>query len=99
METYDNEPCNFEMVYNEYKKFAEKRSSMQMFDRAVVMKAFEHLVALELIRPVDGSGVKTQKEYRLMTLLVDVTQVSEALQKYPGCPTEIQQWAQIAVLS
>ncbi|XP_013378930.1 origin recognition complex subunit 4 isoform X1 [Lingula anatina] len=98
MEIYDGEPFNFEMLYNEYRKYAERRSSMQMFDRQVVMKAFEHLVALELVRPLDGVGSKTQKEYRLMSLLVEPAQLSEALQRYPGCPTEIKQWAQTAVL-
>ncbi|XP_064644257.1 origin recognition complex subunit 4-like isoform X2 [Lineus longissimus] len=94
---YHGEPFNFEMVYNEYQKFAQKRSSMQMFERAVVLKAFEHLLALEFVRPMDGGGSRMQKEYRLMTLLFDNAQINDALQKYHGCPTEIKQWAQSAL--
>ena len=62
-------------------------------------QAFEHLCALELVRPVDGSGVKVQKEYRLMSLLVETSQITEALQKYPGCPTDVKQWASSVVMA
>lgn len=91
---YEGEPFNFEMVYNEYQKFARRGSSQQVFDKAVVLKAFEHLIALELVKPNDtGSGTKVQKEYRLMSLLIHHSQILTALQKYPNCPTEISQWA------
>lgn len=94
---YDGEPFNFEMVYKEYQKFAQKRSSMQVFDKAVVLKAFEHLIALELVRPLENSGgTKVQKEYRLMSLLIHPSQILTALQKYPNCPTDISQWASCA---
>lgn len=55
-------------------------------------QAFEHLQQLELVRPVDGSP-KTQREYQLMRLMVDHSQIMAALQKYPQCPTDIKQWA------
>ena len=55
------------------------------------LQAFEHLCALELVRPVGGS-TRHQKEYRVVTLLVDDSQVIDALQSYPGCPTEVRQW-------
>ncbi|KAK2143556.1 hypothetical protein LSH36_832g01031 [Paralvinella palmiformis] len=98
MDTYSGEPFTFEMVYSDYQKFCQKRSAIQMFDKPVVLKAFEHLCALELVRPVDGSTGRTQKEYQAMTLLVDSTQVTEALQKYPNCPTEVKQWAMLSVM-
>ncbi|XP_060568327.1 origin recognition complex subunit 4-like [Ruditapes philippinarum] len=91
---YDGEPFNFEMVYKEYQKFSQRRSSMQVFEKPVVMKAFEHLIALELVKPLDNSGgTKVQKEYRLMSLLIHPSQILTALQKYPNCPTEITHWA------
>ncbi|KAH9498226.1 origin recognition complex subunit 4 [Bulinus truncatus] len=95
---YDGEPFNFEMVYSEYLKFARKRTGIQVYEKAVVMKAYEHLQALELIKNHSGtgnlnSGVQALKEYKLMTLLVHPSQLLDALQKYPGCPTEIKQWA------
>ena len=63
-----------------------------------MFQAFEHLCALELVRPVDGSTGRSEKEYQAMTLLVDSTQVTEALQKYPSCPTEVKQWAMLSVM-
>ncbi|KAJ8311936.1 hypothetical protein KUTeg_010512 [Tegillarca granosa] len=36
---YEGEPFNFEMIYSEYSKFAQKRSSMQVFEKAVVLKS------------------------------------------------------------
>ena len=59
-------------------------------------QAFEHLQQLELIRPVDGSTAKIQREYQLMRLMLDHSQIMDALQKYPQCPTEVKQWAMSA---
>lgn len=67
----------------------------------MVCKAFEHLLALELIRPASGpaasgGGGLSQRlpaEYRMMTLHVDPSEIMDALQKYPNCPTDIKQWA------
>ncbi|XP_071771357.1 origin recognition complex subunit 4 [Centroberyx gerrardi] len=94
---YDGEPFNLQMVHNEFKKFLQRKShSIYNFDQPVVMKAFEHLQQLELVRPVDGSAAKTQREYQLMRLMLDHSQVMEALQKYPQCPTDVKQWAMSA---
>ncbi|XP_008299498.1 origin recognition complex subunit 4, partial [Stegastes partitus] len=81
----------------EFKKFLQRKSnSMYNFEQPVIMKAFEHLQQLELIRPVDGSSAKTQREFQLMRLMLDHTQIMEALQKYPQCPTDVKQWAMSA---
>ncbi|XP_056157286.1 origin recognition complex subunit 4 [Lampris incognitus] len=96
-DTYDGEPFNLQMVYNEFKKFLQRKSrSIYNFDQPVVMKAFEHLQQLELIRPVDSSVAKTQHEYQLMRLMLDHCQIMEALQKYPQCPTDVRQWGMSA---
>ena len=59
-----------------------------------LLQAFEHLIALELVQPMENSGgSRVQKEYRLMSLMIHPSQVLTALQKYPNCPTEISQWA------
>ncbi|CAL1526075.1 unnamed protein product [Lymnaea stagnalis] len=97
-EIYDGEPFNFEMVYSEYLKFARRRTGMQVYEKAVVMKAYEHLQTLELIRAHNSAGggaggFLSLKEYKLMTLQVHPSQLLDALQKYPNCPTEIKQWA------
>ncbi|KAJ1918420.1 origin recognition complex subunit 4 [Tieghemiomyces parasiticus] len=53
---------NFEMVYDEYKTFMSRTGSvsgsgMKLYKKAVALKAFEHLFALELIGPLDsGAG-------------------------------------------
>ncbi|XP_070546256.1 origin recognition complex subunit 4-like isoform X2 [Ptychodera flava] len=79
-------------MLHEYQKFVQRKGhSIQCYEKPVVLKAFEHLQALELLKPADG-GQRSQKEYRPMTLLVDATQINDALQKYPNCPTEVKQW-------
>ncbi|XP_038645900.1 origin recognition complex subunit 4 isoform X1 [Scyliorhinus canicula] len=91
---YEGEPFNFEMVYNEFQKFIQRRThSMHNFEKPVILKAFEHLHQLELIKPMDGASTRTQKEYQLVKLLLDSSQIMDALQKYPHCPTEVQLWA------
>ncbi|XP_074858202.1 origin recognition complex subunit 4 isoform X2 [Carettochelys insculpta] len=80
-EVYEGEPFNFQMVYNEFQKFIQRRAhSMYNFEKPVVMTAFEHLIQLELIKPVDGPSVRAQREYQLMKLLLDSNQIMEALQ-------------------
>lgn len=94
---YDGEPFNFQMVHNEFKKFLQRKShSIHNFDKPVVLKAFEHLQQLELMKPMDGSTAKVQREYQLMKLMLDHSQIMEALQKYPQCPTDVKQWAMCA---
>ncbi|XP_041834241.1 origin recognition complex subunit 4 [Melanotaenia boesemani] len=96
-DVYEGEPFNLQMVHNEFKKFLQRKSnSMYNFEQPVVMKAFEHLQQLELIRPVDCSSAKNQREYQLMRLMLDHSQIMEALQKYPQCPTDVKQWAMSA---
>ncbi|XP_067022286.1 origin recognition complex subunit 4-like [Acropora muricata] len=97
--TFEGEPFNFEMVYKEYQKFSQtKGHSMQSFEKPVVLKAFEHLIAVEFVKSVDNLAKNTPKEYKLVTLLVDPSQINEAVQKYSDCPTEVRQWAMNAVV-
>uniref|UniRef100_A0A674BP97 Origin recognition complex subunit 4 n=1 Tax=Salmo trutta TaxID=8032 RepID=A0A674BP97_SALTR len=94
---YEGEPFNFQMVHNEFKKFLQRKShSIHNFDKPVVIKAFEHLQQLELIKSMDSSTAKIQKEYQLVKLMLDHSQIMEALQKYPQCPTDVKQWAMSA---
>ncbi|MGH0164767.1 UNVERIFIED_CONTAM: hypothetical protein FKN15_048114 [Acipenser sinensis] len=91
---YDGEPFNFQMVHNEFQKFIQRKShSVHNFEKPVVIKAFEHLHQLELVKPMEGPSVRTQKEYQLVKLLLDNSQIMDALQKYPQCPTDVKQWA------
>ncbi|XP_023370806.1 origin recognition complex subunit 4 isoform X2 [Otolemur garnettii] len=91
---YEEEPFNFQMVYNEFQKFVQRKAhSVYNFEKPVVMKAFEHLQQLELIKPMERTSGNSQREYQLMKLLLDNTQIMNALQKYPNCPTDVRQWA------
>ena len=57
-------------------------------------QAFEHLVKIELFTRADAKPVgKTMKEYCLMNLVVETSQIREALMKYQDCPTAVQIWA------
>uniref|UniRef100_A0A8C4YUG7 Origin recognition complex subunit 4 n=1 Tax=Gopherus evgoodei TaxID=1825980 RepID=A0A8C4YUG7_9SAUR len=80
-DVYEGEPFNFQMVYNEFQKFIQRKAhSMYNFEKPVVMKAFEHLLQLELIKPIEGLPVRAQREYLLMKLLLDNNQIMDALQ-------------------
>uniref|UniRef100_A0A8C8R901 Origin recognition complex subunit 4 n=1 Tax=Pelusios castaneus TaxID=367368 RepID=A0A8C8R901_9SAUR len=93
-DVYEGEPFNFQMVYNEFQKFIQRKAhSIYNFEKPVVMKAFEHLLQLELIKPVEGPSVRAQREFLLMKLLLDSNQIMDALQVYPNCPTDVKQWA------
>ena len=59
----------------------------------VALKAFEHLLALEIVKPLHTvSNSNLPKDFQPMTLLVDNSQVSEVLTMYQDCPTDLQQW-------
>ncbi|XP_074071234.1 origin recognition complex subunit 4 isoform X5 [Macrotis lagotis] len=91
---YQDEPFNFQMVYNEFQKFIQRKAhSVYNFEKPVVMKAFEHLQQLELVKAMERTSVNTQREYQLVKLLLDNNQIMDALQKYPNCPTDVRQWA------
>ncbi|XP_060113129.1 origin recognition complex subunit 4 [Heteronotia binoei] len=91
---YEGEPFNFQMVYNEYQKFVQRKAhTVYSFEKPVVMKAFEHLQQLELIKPAERLSPCAQKEYLLMKLLLDNNQIMDAVQVYPNCPTDVKQWA------
>ncbi|NWY66869.1 ORC4 protein, partial [Erithacus rubecula] len=93
-EVYDGEPFNFQMVYNEFQKFIQRKAhSMYNFEKPVVMKAFEHLLQLELVQPLERPWARAQREFLLLRLLLDSRQIMEALQLYPNCPTDVKQWA------
>ncbi|XP_042302284.1 origin recognition complex subunit 4 isoform X2 [Sceloporus undulatus] len=97
-DTYDGEPFNFQMVYNEYQMFVQRKAhTVYSFEKPVVMKAFEHLQHLELIKSVEGPSNCAQREYMLMKLLLDNSQIMDALQFYPNCPTDVKQWAMSSV--
>jgi len=91
-EIYSGEPFNFQMVYEHYRKFSEKKSSMKMFNKPIVLKAFEHLIDLEFVKPADHS-LANMKEYRPMRLMLQEREIIDAVSHYSGCPSDIKLWA------
>ncbi|XP_071535728.1 origin recognition complex subunit 4 isoform X3 [Panulirus ornatus] len=89
---YEGEPFNFEMVFHEYLKFSQQRSTMQSFEQPVVFKAFDQLKSLELVRTVESTR-GTQREYQLVKLMMEPNHVVKALSQLSGIPTDLQQWA------
>ncbi|RDD39949.1 Origin recognition complex subunit 4 [Trichoplax sp. H2] len=84
----------FEMVYQEYMQFILYKSQLvEKFPKPVIFKAYERLIDMALIKPTNHPHKRLQKEYWQMSLLVQPTQIAEALQKYPNCPTSVMQWA------
>eukprot|EP00731_Ephydatia_muelleri_P032304 Em0023g811a len=89
------ETFNFEMVYDEYRRFTNQVSShsVEFFSKPVAMKAFEHLISLEFVYPEDGGSSCIQREYQPVVLLLMDGQIEQAVLNYPNCPTDVVQWA------
>ncbi|KAI9467860.1 origin recognition complex subunit 4 C-terminus-domain-containing protein [Zychaea mexicana] len=88
---------NFEMVYDEYKDFMNQTQvrgagfGVRLYKRAVALKAFENLQGFELVCPVEEIA-KCPKEYRMAKLMLEQSQVTEAVLKYKDCPSTIKRW-------
>ncbi|KAG2181236.1 hypothetical protein INT43_008819 [Umbelopsis isabellina] len=88
---------NFQMVYDEYKEFMNMTQvgghsfGMKLYKRAVALKAFEHLQSFELVCPVE-SVAKCPKEYRMMKIMLEPTQITSAVLKYRDCPSAVKKW-------
>jgi hypothetical protein len=66
------------------------------YDRAVVMKSWETLVALELLRPLDR-GSKIQNEYKLYALGVMQREVARSVDAFQGMPLSVREWARSGI--
>ncbi|KAF9545589.1 origin recognition complex subunit 4 [Mortierella hygrophila] len=66
--------------------------SLRLYKKAVALKAFEHLVEAELLRPADSFS-KGPKEYRMMRVMLDASQISDVVLKHRDCPTIVARWA------
>ena len=81
--TYEGEPFNFEMVHREYSKFKHRRMSVQIFDRPVVLKAFDQLqVIINYIYFLILSYQSNQRKYYswyILKTLVNSSLITEIL--------------------
>jgi len=87
---YEGQPFNFEMAYHELDKFVSTKAKMLKQERNVVMKAWETLIDLELITPVD-KGTKIQKEFKLHQLQIFTDVILKAVDK--NVPQNVIEWA------
>jgi len=87
---YEGQPFNFEMAYHELDKFVSTKAKMLKQERNVVMKAWETLIDLELITPVDR-GTKIQKEFKLHQLQIFSDVILKAVDK--NVPQNVIEWA------
>ncbi|KAJ1656018.1 origin recognition complex subunit 4 [Dispira simplex] len=83
---------NFEIVYNEYKAFMTCsrdviRSGMKHYKKGVALKAFEHLLTLELIRPAESAS-GSFNEANLGATTTAVTHAASARLASVHCPKE-----------
>lgn len=97
-EIYDRDPFNFEIIFGRFMKFAKVSSAMQGVERAVVLKAFEHLKILELIMPLTSVVCKVQKEFEMHKMALTYGQIRQAVNNYQALPTEVAQWAQSSLI-
>ena len=90
-------PFNFEVVYENYRDFVlhDSTKTVEWYSKPVAFKAFEYLVALELVRRVDGSNRNTPRQFQQMRLMLEAAQVQEVLQKYPRLPTHVKGWLKV----
>jgi len=92
-EIYDQEPFNFEMIYDRYSKFVSRNSTLLVTKRQVVIKAFERLSVMQLILPVAIIENKNVlREYRLYKCSVNLDKVKTASNIYYRLPPVILQW-------
>ena len=94
---------NFEIAFDEYRQFAmdPKNRSVEYFGKDVAFKAFQHLCALELIMPAEGTAsasARTVPLFRSMRLMLEAAQLADLLDKYPNLPTHLKVWARPMLL-
>ena len=84
-----DETFNFEMVYDRYCKLMSTLQSevRTPYPKAVAYKAFERLLAMELIGSSGPSGGKTPLGYVPMRMMVSPVQIRAAVERYPSMPT------------
>lgn len=95
-EIYPEQPFNFDLIFNAYYKFCQKRNwGQQKYEKQIVLKAYEHLISLNFILPANDYGSSTRsskqsKEHTLMYLALDKEEIEQCLDQYQNCPTELK---------
>ncbi|XP_019854656.1 PREDICTED: origin recognition complex subunit 4-like [Amphimedon queenslandica] len=81
---------NYEIIYEEYHKYASKYSHNELFlNKGIVFKALSRLVKLELLCPV-SSASSNPEEYQHLQLMLSDDEITSAVDSYKECPTELK---------
>ena len=90
---------NFEMVFDNYKAFCldPNNKGADFYSKPITYKAFEHLMALEIIMPVaQSSSHRTEtSSFHPVRLMISTAQLTEIVDKYPGLPSHVRMWAKL----
>ncbi len=81
---------NFEMAFSAFHRFVSRKCSILRYGRDVMLKCWENLIHLELLRHVDKS---LQKEYRPCVLNVSTAEVKRAVSTHGDVYDAVKQWA------
>jgi origin recognition complex subunit 4 len=84
----DTDRFNFCMVFDVYNDFATLHAIG--YKKNVALKAFEHLLSLELI-VADDSVSKCPKEFRMVRMMLEPQQISDAVIR-SNAPYSIKRW-------
>jgi hypothetical protein len=89
----DEESFNFAMAHHKYRGFVGRKCSAVMnFDKSRILKSWETLLALELIRPSERNS-RVPNEYRDCKLDVDPRLVDRVVQNAAAIPQDIREYA------
>jgi origin recognition complex subunit 4 len=88
---------NFEMVFDCYKSFclSPAHKGIEFYSKPIAYKAFDHLMALEIIQPVALSSAKRMEtsSFHAVRLMLDRSQLIEVVDKYSALSAHIKTWA------
>ena len=83
---------NFEQVYKEYTTFVSKHYTTHIISKSLSWKSFEHLIEIELIKPVNSRNSKGSKLLLNYISCVSRQQLINTVNNHTECPTVLQQW-------
>ena len=90
---------NFELVFAEYSKFGRGSTgalSVNVYSKAVLFKAFQHLLELELLTLVENHVDGLLLEYQMACMRIYPQAVIAAVESEDDeitCPTALLKWA------
>ncbi|KAI8539008.1 hypothetical protein RHMOL_Rhmol09G0147400 [Rhododendron molle] len=90
LEVKEQDSYNFNSVMKEYKTIHDSFQTSDYYSRNVCLRAFEHLLARELISFMDHRGHNQSIEFRPVKLLISYHELYQGLKSYRSCPAILQ---------